>query len=221
MFLRYFHFLLLLAIFTACEKEPFSPTGPENALNFQAPVVGQVNYYLHYVGFCDELRATGDTLQLMVTAFDGDSLWLEESLTPGSPSYYAGDERRYSVKWSPQQLMIGIEQRQRSRLFFFYGDDKFRLTAEAERRLRQKECEVRDNSTIFRGDYIGRVDEFQCGPETYYRKRVVSCVPTILELDGYLVYDQHNLYASYTSHLSGCCGRPAEQMIEAYGLLME
>ena len=42
------------------------------------------------------------------------------------------------------------------------------------------------------------LEAFQVGPLAEQQKIVVSCVPIILQLDGYLIYDQKSLRMSHT-----------------------
>lgn len=193
--------VILIMSFIACDKDPVIPTNP-NQINFQAPVVGQENYYLSYSGVCGELAPTGDTLIWRIKDLNGSDLELEELYTTGSPSYQPLSFV-YPAKWSEKFIDIQPEFRQNSQLFFFYGSDTLRLKQSASLTLVQSNCILWDGETDFVGDHIGTVKMFKVGNLEYPRKKIVSCVPTIVNLDAYLVYDQNNLYSSYTSTEGG------------------
>lgn len=193
-----------------------------NRIDFQNPVVGQKNQYLTYWGKCGELQPTGDTLVLRINAIAGDSLYMQEGYTTGSPSYSLLP-LQISAKWSKDVLEIAADVRVQSALFYFYGSDFLQLRQEHDKKLIQQNCLLQDDTALFAGDAIGRVTQFRIEDHRYFQKKVVSCVPVILDLDGYLLYDQHHLYASLTSSLTSCCGQPEpdEPMVFAYALITE
>jgi hypothetical protein len=215
----YYTLIALLVIgfsFTSCDKDPQVAPNPQQ-INFQAPAVGQENYYLRYSGLCGELIPTGDTLILKITGFDGDDLFLEEIFTKGSPSYYQ-QGYAYQAKWNADMIEIHADFRQNSQLFFFYGSDFLKLTQPSSKSMSQNNCIVWDGQSDFRGDDIGNVEAFQVGDQGYYHKKIVSCVPTILDLDAYLLYDQNTIYSSFTSSTGGW--EPLEDpYVNAYALI--
>lgn len=193
-----------------------------NRIDFQDPVVGQKNQYLTYWGKCGELQPTGDTLVLRINGIAGDSLFMQEGYTSGSPSYSLFP-LQIGAKWSKDVIEIAADVRVQSALFYFYGSDFLQLKQEHDRKMIQQNCLVQDNNDVFTGDAIGRVPQFEIEEHQYLQKKIVSCVPVILDLDGYLLYDQHHLYASLTSSLTSCCGQPDpdEPMVFAYALITE
>jgi len=203
-------------IITACDKDPISPVDPLR-IDLQAPVIGQENHYLKYSGICGQLLPTGDTLVLRVKDFNGTDIVFEEGLTEGSPSYY-GQIIVYPGKWSQEILDIKPEYRVNSALFFFYGSDTLRLKQSPSEVMLQNDCIVWNGQSDFTGDAIGSVPSFKVGQLEYEDKKIVSCVPTILDLDAYLLYDQDNIYSSFTSSVGGW--EPIEDpYVNAYALI--
>ena len=178
----------------ACDKDPGFTPNPDQ-INFQAPVAGQENYYVHYFGQCGELIPSGDTLIWKVIDFNGEDLVLEETfkIASGFPHSHV-----FTAKWSADMIEINAEDRQQSLMLNFYGSDFLKLTAPASKQMLQSNCLVWNGSLGFRGDAIGVVPAFRVSDHGYTNKKVVSCVPTIVELDAYLVYDSHNIYSSYS-----------------------
>ena len=202
--------------FTSCDKDPISSVDPLR-IDLQAPVTGQENHYLGYAGTCGQIEPTGDTLILKIKEFDGTNLQLEESFTPGSPNFTL-QSYTYPAKWNADVLEIAPEYRQTSSLFFFYGSDSLRLKQASSVNLLQNNCIVWDGQTDFAGDFIGTVPLFKVGLHEYAQKKIVSCVPTIVNLDAYLVYDKNNIYSSFTSTEGGWF--PTEDpMTFAYALI--
>ncbi len=216
-------FLLIAVLaFAGCEKEISRPDDnyDPTLIDFQNPTVGQTNYYLGYTGQCGNVTLTGDTLVLRIAEIKSDSLFFEEDFTPGSNSARL-EPLKFGAKWSKDMLEMAPETRQSSSLLYFYGSDSLRLTQSPVKTLKQENCLVWDGSLTFTGDYIGKVDQFKVGVSTFKDKKIVSCVPVIFGLDGYLVYDRHNLYTSFTSSLSTCCGAPppTNPNVQAFALL--
>ena len=180
----------------SCSKDSLSPRNP-NQINFQSPVTGQQNYYLRYNGDCGDLQPTGDTLILRVKDFNGEVLLFEESFAKGSANYVQY-QYEFPSKWNPDMIEIKTEDRQGSLLFNFYGSDFLKLTQPPVQKMDQSGCLLFDGIVSFRGDKIGYVSLFQVGNQKYVRKKVVSCVPTFIDLDAYLVYDNRNLYSSFS-----------------------
>ena len=202
--------------FLSCNKDPQVSPNPTQ-INFQAPVVGQENYYLGYSGICGELQPTGDTLILRIAEFNGNDLTFEEIFTKGSPSYYQ-QAYVYPAKWNADMIEIHADFRQNSALFFFYGSDFLKLTQSSSKSMTQDNCIVWDGQSDFTGDDIGNVEAFQVGDQGYYHKKIVSCVPTILDLDAYLLYDKNTIYSSFTSSVGGW--EPLEDpFVNAYALI--
>lgn len=214
--------LAALLLFFACKKEFTLPVedNKNRPINFQAPMTGQENLYARFIGSCDQPLATGDTLSLRITRATNDSLYFEESYSAGS-TIALPEPFRFRVKWSKDHLIIPPDIRQRSQLFYFYGSDTLRLSQSPLRELQQTTCLVRDGDNDFIGDYIGSIPRFEVGELAYHSKKIVSCVPMILALNGYLVYDPKNLYASYTFRQASPFGPPIlkDQEVIAFALL--
>jgi len=207
--------LASLLILTSCDKDEATPGA--NQINLQSPAVNQENFYLQYQGTCADLQPTGDTLILRIKSFDGTNLELEEILTEGSPNYYP-QSNIYPAKWSSDILDIKPEFRQSSALFFFYGSDSLKLNMAPSVQLAQNSCLVWKGQEVFTGDYLGVIPTFRVGEQNYKQKKVVSCVPSILDLDGYLLYDNRNLYSSFTSAAQDWPPSP-DPIVRAYALV--
>ena len=111
---------IFILLFISCEKdEPVSPQPPGHLIEIQDMEVGQVNYYLRYVGqkYWEEnsnqlFEYTPDTLKVeIIDKVDGNFLF-EESFTPGSAlleeennEWYA-KTYRYFVEITDNQLLI-------------------------------------------------------------------------------------------------------------------
>ena len=209
--------ILSLIFLSSCDKDPIIFVPGENQINFQSPGFGQENYYVRYSGTCGNLDPTGDTLILRIKSFDGINMLLEETFTEASPAYHPLPFV-YPAVWNNDLLEIEADVRASSSLFYFFGSDSLKLTMAHTSSLHQDNCLVWNDNEEFIGDYIGRIPEFRIDDHAYNDKKVVSCVPEILNLDGYLLYDANNLYASFTS-LEGGWEPIPEASIEAYALI--
>lgn len=205
-----------IILFTSCDKDPIDTFGP-NQINFQDPKAGQENFYTYHSGTCGELEPTGDTLIVRIKSFDGDNLEMEEIYTEGSPAY-SPTPYVYPARWTKDFLDIKPEFRQGSSLFFFYGADSIKLNMAPTISLLQNSCQVLFNQEVFRGDYIGLIPRFTIGDLEYRQKKVVSCVPGIMNLDGYLIFDNRNLYSSFTSFITDWPPQPGA-MIRVFTLV--
>ncbi len=214
----YFAFLLMLtmSILSSCDKDDIFKPG-HNLVNLQSPAVNQENYYLRYSGECGSLAPTGDTLILRINAVDGNNLEIEEIFSPGSPSY-SPYGYVYPAKWSTEFLDIDADFRVNSQLFFFYGSDSLKLKMDPSLQLTQNNCIVWNEQDGFEGDAIASVPNFRVADINYGPTKIVSCVPVILDLDAYLVYDKHNLYSSFTSTEGGWFPTTNPQ-VNAYALI--
>jgi hypothetical protein len=197
-------FSLLLA-FTACEKSATAiPVDPEpiinpDRINFQAPEVGQFNAFeaISYecgTAISDENRWE---LKLTITGVSPETIEFTESYENSANTEVITALRQEGV------IAISAEDRQRSRLFFFYGSDSLRLEAPTVADLTYNDCVFFDNGEKFTGDYVAGIPSFELDGKTFKDQKVVSCVPVILDLDGYLFYDQHGLTASITTEVGG------------------
>jgi len=123
-------------------------------------------------------------------------------------SYECGEEIPSENRWELKLTITDVtpettEDRQQSRLFFFYGSDSIRLDAPTTTELTYQDCVFFDGSEKFTGDYVAGIPSFELDDKTFKDQKVVSCVPVILDLDGYLFYDEHSLTASITTEVGG------------------
>ncbi|MEM9023844.1 MAG: hypothetical protein AAGB22_08875 [Bacteroidota bacterium] len=186
---------------------------PDNPVDLSSLRSGQASYYVQYTSNCASLeqdfRFTGDTVVLEV--FErGGSTWLRErytcnSLTPSMWGAPITEEllRIHETQITAREDYVLVHNRPGSVLFYFYDNDTIWLNPQHDIQLEQTGCKLRTGNTIFIGNDIGQVDQFQVGPLAINNKTAVSCVPVILNLDGYLIYNTKHLYMSHTSSQSG------------------
>lgn len=189
--------------FVACQKADISTDFPQHAVNLSDLKVGQVSQFVRYTASCNDFGNdfswSGDTLNLRVVE-EGTQLYLEESLTPFSNMYLGGifqDPIRYPVEVKEGKL--SIPDRANSALFFFYGSDILHLTTPSNNKniLWQEGCKLSLKGEIFTGDEIGKIFSFKIGSIQVSNKTAVSCVPVLLGVDAYLMYDSHQLFLSH------------------------
>ncbi|MEL6589561.1 MAG: hypothetical protein AAFQ68_05750 [Bacteroidota bacterium] len=194
--------LLPLIALSACQPilEP-SPIPETDWVDFAKPEVGQSTYFVRYTTDCNKIdrafQYTGDTLVLSVVEA-GSSITLEERFTPGSPFFKDGlvEPLRYDITTTGDYALL--TDRWNSALFFFYGNDTLRLSADHSAVLEQDVCRLSIEDENFIGNEIGRLSKFEIGPLKQRNKTAVSCVPVILNLDAYLIYDKNHLHMSHT-----------------------
>ncbi|MBC6992589.1 hypothetical protein QWY85_06655 [Neolewinella lacunae] len=193
--------LLLFALlgFVACEKENLQPEpalNPER-VNFQAPEVGQFNTFEMFSYACGEaLPEAPSTLTLTITGVTETEIEFTESYSSRTDSLVFTADRK------PGNLLISPEERASSSLFFFYGSDSLRFMAPPVASLQYRDCVFYNGDEKFTGDYVARVPSFTFGDTNFRNLKSVSCVPVILDLDGYLLYDEHSLKASISTSTS-------------------
>ncbi|MEO0734832.1 MAG: hypothetical protein AAFZ52_18490 [Bacteroidota bacterium] len=200
-----FPFLLLfgLLVLTACEPDNATPRdeGPqlsEQRVNFLDPVVGQFNTFEVLSYECGtELPTETSDLTLTVEAVTPTEITFAETRSD-QPDY----EYSYTAERVPGNLLISPEERQGSNLFYFYGSDSIRLTAEPSAVLQYRDCVFYDQDVKFTGDYVAMIPSFTLGETTYPQLKTVSCVPIILDIDGYLLYTSESLLGSITTSTS-------------------
>ena len=64
--------------------------------------------------------------------------------------------------------------------------------------LRQQDCSFFTEDGPFVGEEIGFIDRADFGQIVVENKWVVSCVPVVLDLEAYLIYDENQIYISHT-----------------------
>jgi hypothetical protein len=192
----------VLAIFTACEKENITaPIDPDPVLNpdrvnFQDPIVGQFNTFEVFSYECGQANQNEVwELDLTITAANENTIEFTES-------YENGDDVVFEAQRKGDYLVIRPEDRQATRLFFFYGSDSLRLQETPVMELTYQDCVFYNGNERFIGDVVATMPVFNVEGRTFNNQKVVSCVPTILDLDGYLFYDQYGLTASITTSTS-------------------
>jgi hypothetical protein len=203
--MKYFLFpaLLLFTLFSSCEKsDNVTPIDPEpernpERLDFQNPVVGQFNTFDILSYECGaEIPGDGGELDLSITGVTAEAIEFTEDDGNGNPFVF-------SALRAEGLLLISPEDRQQSRLFFFYGSDSLRLSAPPVVEVTYQDCVFFNDGEKFTGDYVASLPLFELDGKTLTNQKVVSCVPVILDLDGYLFYDEHGLSASISVTTGG------------------
>lgn len=198
--MKYFIFpiLLLSVLFSACERdENITPVEPDpvrnpERLDFQSPVVGQFNTFEIRSYECGtEIPSEGGELDLKITGVTEEAIEFTEDTGNGTPFVYSALRKE-------GMLLISPVDRQQSRLFYFYGSDTLRLAAAPTVEVTYQDCVFYDDGEKFTGDYITSLPFFELDDKTFTDQKVASCVPVVLDLDGYLLYDEHGLSASIT-----------------------
>lgn len=197
-------FAILLA-FTACEKDAIpTPVDPDPVINparvnFQEPKVGQFNAFEAISYECGEAINDDNRweLKLTISAVTPETIEFTESYENTTNTVVYTALRQEGV------IAISAEDRQQSRLFFFYGSDSLRLDAPTTTELTYQDCVFFDGAEKFTGDYVAGVPSFELDGKTFKDQKVVSCVPVILNLDGYLFYDKYGLTASINTQTGG------------------
>lgn len=202
------YYLIFLISFTlfimACSKNDTAIEDEITHVNeISSPVMltdlqdGQSSTYVRYESNCingtTDFRYTGDTLILSVVEEQGQ-LFFEERLT--SHSSLANNEViKHTVYGDGQRVLI--PERFDSYLFFFFGNDTIPVLESYSTTLKQKDCLLFEDQTVFTGNDIGQLEQFEIGDILLTDKRAVSCVPNLLNIDAYLIYDDEQLFHSY------------------------
>ena len=193
-------FAVSVFMLAACEKE-INEQVTEGAVNLSKLETGQISRYIGFQSICgenDKFEYTGDTLIMEVKDVNGD-LFLAEYLSPFSKN----KEHDFISLTAVRQMNNGIEftNRINSKFFNFYGSDTLKLDDAMAVSMKKKNCIVEFDNETFRGDQMGKISSFQIGDIQVKNKIIVSCVP-IIEVDGYLLYDQNQLYLNYALYTS-------------------
>lgn len=190
-------------IFASCESDddqaPPSDLNPKNELRINDLKVGQSNRFLAFNDMCFQsgfFEYTGDTLLVEVVPM-GSGIGIRESFTPGSTNHSEVQPVTHAVVKRDGYLLL--PERQLSQLFYFFGNDTLPVAKPHSIALQQGECHIEYQSgEPFIGEEVGLISLLELGDRQYTEKRVVSCVPPIMGLDGYLVYDSKQLFVSMT-----------------------
>lgn len=202
---NYWLIVLLIGLCYGCEKEPqiIDPIVPKDGqIDFSKLQAGQESFYMYYESNCEDLdgnfKFSGDTLSLRIVEGDGN-FFMEESYTPGSPIYIGGNDQKVRYPLIDRGGLLELPERGGSQVFNFYGSDSLHLVQETPVELKQNGCLVDIKDETFKGDEIGALPHFVLGANNEVEvkdKIAVSCIPMI-DVDGYLIYDQHQLHISH------------------------
>ena len=209
----YSTFLFSLVLLTACELQPELP-GPVDQIhadwvNFSDPQDGQKTLYLSYESTCEDLdgdfRFSGDTLVVEVMKTERATV-LMEYFTTGSPSFDLQPDTVFHEIFSHGNFVL-LPERDKSSVFWFYGNDTLRLNPDRHEKIKQERCHLEVDGRNFLETEIGHLKNFDMGPIHIEDKSVVSCIPMIIASNGYLFHDANHLYMSHTSNESEFNGR--------------
>lgn len=193
--------LIGLYLLFGCGSEVTPPSITHNPIKFSDPQVDQLSCYSEYRATCSMGNTgysyTGDTLIVKVIE-KNSQLHFMEYFSPHSPRFLNGDVNAISYPVEVKSEYLLITDRVQSNLFFFYGNDTIWTNPEHDIELEQDGCYLYYNNDLFIGEEIGFAPELQFGNIEHSNKTVVSCVPVILALDAYLVYDNGDLNLSHT-----------------------
>ncbi|HPM30482.1 MAG TPA: hypothetical protein PLJ60_09095 [Chryseolinea sp.] len=165
------------------------------------PQNGQQSYFVEYTATCGNpnknFRYTRDTLVLHVIERN-DSIFFTERFTTHSPSYItSGFTNTIEYPVVSIQNSLVIKARTESRLFYFYGSDYLKLVPDHAYPMQQENCRIMLDNSLFTGDEIGNINRFSIGNKSFKNKTVVSCIPVIYQLEGYLIYDKNEFLISH------------------------
>ena len=180
-------FLFLPLIFS-CADETTDPVLADDAsgIDLRNSQPGDESAYVLYQSNCDGgFFYTGDTLVVTVKERN-DSTFLQEAYTEGSIRSFSVEH--YMVQEAGYVL---IPERFNSQMLFFYGNDTIFLDRAPQVELTQVGCRLFHDNEEFVGDFIGSLDQFQFGDIQIEDKKGISCVPTLLDLDAYILYGDH------------------------------
>ncbi len=197
----YYCFLFFIFLFS-CTKLSLPSVQQATPIDLSHLTFGQISQYKAYIAECEDIENTfeftGDTLTVRVI-LEPEGLFLEEYLTSYSTAFLSGDVKdtfRYPVDYENGKVVL--RERQTSRLFFFYDSDYLPLDfPPLMPTAHQNGCKLQLGDTTFTGNELVQFPAFEFGEIALYNKAAVSCRP-ITEGDGYLMYDEHQLYLSHT-----------------------
>ncbi len=197
-------FLACFAIYScdssvSIDEVSTNPNLSKDKLDLSNPKAGQKSYFVNYSSICgskdDSLHYIGDTLVVEVVA-SKDGFYLLETLTPHSISFDPAGPPPHHQEIKVVNDMVLIPNRTNSKLFYFYGSDSIQLRPKTIDKMKYTDCLIDFKGEPFTGGEIGFLGKFKVGSKTYEDKIVVSCIPTILNSDAYLIYDSNQLHVS-------------------------
>lgn len=196
-------FPICALLFLSCSKDDDDTTNPggptASEINMSDIQPGQKSTYLRYQDVCglgDAFSFTGDTLEVEITTV-GEEFFFTETYTSGSTNLSETPVVNHLVKKMDEYILI--PERALSSLFFFYGNDTVWTNPQHDVQLSQDLCFVNyPDGNPFIGEEIGLIDSFTIGSITTGEGTIVSCVPIMLDLDAYLIYDESELKVSHS-----------------------
>lgn len=197
---------IIALVFFACEPLVDVPAPQPNLkegwVDFADPQNGQKTIYLNYTSTCESLNGdfqfTGDTLILEVLKSNKATV-LMEYFTPNSISGRF-DTVYHQIESHGTYALL--PERTKSSLFYFYGNDTLRLQPDTHQKVKQDGCRLTIGGKNFEENEIGYLETVTIGDITIEDKTVVSCIPMIMFIDGYLAYDANHLYMMHTASAS-------------------
>ena len=180
--------LLLVPLLFACEDNApeVVQISTSVGLNLRTVVGGNHATYVLYQSGCQGgFTYTGDTLMVSIIGRN-DSTFIQETYTLGSLR-----EGTVEHLINQKEDYVLIPERFNSEMLFFYGNDTIFLDRTPEVELRQIGCKLYHDNEEFVGDFIGSLDRFQFGDFSIENRKGVSCIPTIFDLDAYIIYGDH------------------------------
>jgi len=192
--------ICLLTILAACNEDSII-LPQRDYIDLRDLKIGQYSYFVRYESNCDNLSGdfqfTNDTLLVEVIEENGE-MKFRERFTENSPMYQNGQTDPIIHKVEHYDDFMLITERFNSPLFFFYGNDTIHLRNLEREDMVQNNCRIDFNGSTFVGNEIGFIDKFEIGDFEFKNKTVVSCVPMLIDLDAYLIYDNRELVMSHT-----------------------
>lgn len=166
----------------------------ENAVDFSNLVDGQESIYEGYYYSCDDdenIIISNNIIFLGVVQKEGKWFFTESRDLDGIRTLMT----EYEV--IPSENMLRIPERTNSSLFYFYDSDKIDLNPEEILDIEQEGCVFSDGAETFDGEAIGFTPNFDFRGLSYNGKLALSCIPTILDGDAYLIHDTRQLILSH------------------------
>jgi hypothetical protein len=195
--------LLIALTLVSCDKDddsappsadPVEPTDPIVFSDLQPNRIAKFERFTSQCGFGDLFTYTGDTL-ILKTYIDRGQLYFEESFSPFSTNFSLIQPVSYPVTKKGGYILL--PEREESSLFFFFGNDTIWTDPVHDVELNQFGCLISyESGEQFTGDEIGFLETYTLGDILLEDQLAISCVPVILDLSAYLVYDRESLKIS-------------------------
>lgn len=211
-------YLLFVFVLSGCMPESDLP-GPVDQLhtdwvNFSDPQDGQKTVYLRYESTCErldkEFTYTGDTLIVEVMKTERATV-LMEYYTPGSPSFEFLADTAFHEIFSHGDFVL-LPEREKSAIFWFYGNDTLRLEPKRHEKIQQAGCELVVDGRNFLETEVGHLTSFEMGSIRIEDKSVVSCIPMVIAANAYLFHDAYHVYMSHAANQLEFMGEPSSSV---------